>query len=219
MGGNVGTVVAIDNDKGRDGEVFYYFVGSSNDAGFNINHKTGVISVEEHLDRESQNRYVLTILAKNRGSIRGNDTDEAQVDIQILDGNDPPVFHKSVYHANISESALVGQSVLTVGAVDQDVKPRNSHFSYSVHWNDEKLDSLIPFTIGGSSGKVSVSGKLDRESISFYDLIVRATDLGVPPAVGTTRLKIVITDVNDSPPQLSENNRKGFVKENSPPNS
>ena len=233
VGGIVGVVEAIDNDKGPDGEVFYYFVGSSNNAGFSINHKTGAISVKDRLDREAQNRYVLTILAKNRGSIRGNDTDEAQVDIQILDGNDPPVFHKSVYKANISENALVGQTVITVSAVDEDVKPRNSHFSYSIHWNDKASEGprhddiyssiinkpLIPFTIGSSSGIVSVSGKLDRETVPFYDLIVRATDLGVPPAIGFTSLKILITDVNDSPPQLSPSNRKGFVKENSPPNS
>ena len=233
MGGVVGFVEAIDNDKGEDGEVFYYFVGSSNNAGFIIDHKTGEISVKDRLDREAQNRYVLTILAKNRGSIRGNDTDEAQVDIQVLDGNDPPVFHKSEYTADISEDALVGKTVLTVSAVDEDVKPRNSHFSYSIHWkktpfhgeDDSDIYSrntpkpLVPFTIGSSSGIVSVSGKLDREKVPYYDLIIRATDLGVPPAVGTTQLKISITDVNDSPPELTESNRKGFVKENSPPRS
>ena len=99
----VGQVEAIDNDAGADGEVFYYFVGASNDAGFQVDRKTGVISVKGNLDRESQNRYVLTVLAKNQGSIRGNDTDEAQVIIQVQDGNDPPIFRKSQYFAKISE--------------------------------------------------------------------------------------------------------------------
>ena len=41
--------------------------------------ETGVITVSKQLDREAQNRVVLTVMAKNKGSIRGNDTDEAQV--------------------------------------------------------------------------------------------------------------------------------------------
>ena len=67
----VGQVEAIDNDAGPDGEVFYYFVGASNNAGFQIDKKTGIITVKGNLDRESQNRYVLTVLAKNKGSIKG----------------------------------------------------------------------------------------------------------------------------------------------------
>ena len=61
----------IDNDTGPDGEVFYYFVGASNNAGFQIDKRTGIITVKGNLDRESQNRYVLTVLAKNKGSIKG----------------------------------------------------------------------------------------------------------------------------------------------------
>ena len=67
----VGQVEAIDNDTGPDGEVFYYFVGASNYAGFQIDKRTGIITVKGNLDRESQNRYVLTVLAKNKGSIKG----------------------------------------------------------------------------------------------------------------------------------------------------
>ena len=78
-----------------------FFLG--NEAGFFVDKKTGVIKVGNKLDRESQNRYVLTILAKNLGSIHGNDTDEAQVIIQVQDGNDPPIFRKSQYFAKISE--------------------------------------------------------------------------------------------------------------------
>ena len=36
--------------------------------------------------RDYQNRFVLTVLPKNRGNILGNDTDEAQVIIQVQDG-------------------------------------------------------------------------------------------------------------------------------------
>ena len=103
VGSTIGQVEAEDADAGKEGEIFYFFVGASNSAGFGIDHKTGVIFVNERLDRESQNRYVLTVLAKNRGSIRGDDIDEAQVIIQVEDGNDPPVFRRDFYLADVSE--------------------------------------------------------------------------------------------------------------------
>ncbi len=212
-GGIVGQVEAVDNDEGEDGEVFYYFVGSSNGAGFRIDRRTGVISVRDELDRESQNRYVLTVLAKNRGSIKGNDTDEAQVIVQVQDGNDPPVFRRTEYRAKISESAPLSSEVVTVSAVDKDVRPRNSQFIYAIA--DGNVDNA--FSIGSSTGVISVEAALNRENIAVYNLTVHAVDNGSPPAIGETRVIIELSDINDSPPVL-ENNR-AFIKENSPPNS
>ncbi|XP_040574168.2 LOW QUALITY PROTEIN: cadherin-related tumor suppressor-like [Lepeophtheirus salmonis] len=210
LGSSIGQVEADDYDAGEDGIVYYYFVGASNAAGFQIDPESGIISVQKKLDRESQNRYVLTVLAKNHGSILGNDTDEAQIIIQVQDGNDPPVFSMELYSAEVSEDASLGTRVLSVSAVDKDVRPRNSHFSYS-------LTSSSPFSIGSSSGVISVAGKLDRETSSLYNLTVQAVDNGSPPATGTTVVRVFISDVNDSPPVLDE--RIGHIKENSPPNS
>ena len=75
IGDIVGQVEAPDFDKGKDGDVFYYIVGFG--SGFGVDKATGVIRVRDPLDRESQNRYVLTVLAKNGGSIRGNDLQSA----------------------------------------------------------------------------------------------------------------------------------------------
>ena len=44
----------------------------------------------------------------------GNDTDEAQVIVQVQDGNDPPMFKKSQYSAQISESSPKGTKVIQV---------------------------------------------------------------------------------------------------------
>ena len=100
-------------------QVFYFLIGASNDRGFRINKKTGVISVDSALDRESQSRFVLTVLAKNSGSILGNDTDEAQVIVQVEDGNDPPVFVVPEYQATVREDAQPGTALITVQAVDK----------------------------------------------------------------------------------------------------
>lgn len=67
VGTSIGTVQATDQDSGEDGKVYYLLVGSSNDRGFSINPETGIVMVSRNLDRETQNRIVLTVMAKNAG--------------------------------------------------------------------------------------------------------------------------------------------------------
>ena len=211
----VGQIRAVDQDKGSDGQVFYFLIGQSNDQGFKINKTSGVISVAESLDRELQNRFVLTVLAKNRGSILGNDTDEAQVIIQVQDGNDPPQFRKSEYQAIVAENVAVGTTVITVSAVDKDVRPRNSQFSYSIIGGNNDA----AFEIDPSSGSIRTVSSLDREEVETYLLNVAAIDNGSPPQTGTATVVVRLSDVNDNPPFLDDFNRQGALKENSPPNT
>lgn len=189
IGTSVGVVQATDKDAGEDGRVYYLLVGSSNDKGFSIHTETGVMTVSRNLDRETQSRVVLTVMAKNYGGIRGNDTDEAQVIISIQDGNDPPEFLMDLYEAKVSEGAEVGMRVVTVKAVDKDVRPQNNQFSYSIIGGN--VDQS--FKVDPQTGQVETSRKLDRETTAGYGLIVGAIDTGIPPQTGTTLVKITVT--------------------------
>nr|XP_053612376.1 cadherin-related tumor suppressor [Plodia interpunctella] len=215
VGTNVGVIQATDQDSGEDGLIYYLFVGSSNDKGFSINSQTGVIRVARYLDRETQNRVVLTVLAKNAGGIHGNDTDEAQVIISIQDGNDPPEFLLQSYEVTISEDAHIGQQIVQVKAVDKDVRPQNNQFSYSIisgiHNEDFKIDP--------QTGDIEVARNLDRETVPTYALVVGAIDTGIPPQTGTTTVKINLTDINDNGPIFDVLNFEGKVYENEPPNT
>ncbi|KYB27849.1 cadherin-related tumor suppressor [Tribolium castaneum] len=214
VGTQVGTVQATDQDAGDDGKVYYLFVGSSNDRGFNINSESGVISVSRSLDRETQSRIVLTIMAKNAGGIRGNDTDEAQVIVEVQDGNDPPEFLQTLYEVEISEGAPVGSKVTAVKAVDKDVRPQNNQFSYSIiGGNIEQA-----FKIDPQSGQIETARFLDRETTPEYSLVVGGIDTGLPPQTGTTTVKIHITDINDNGPTFDPR-VVGKVLENEPPNT
>lgn len=213
IGSYVGTVQATDQDAGDDGIVYYLFVGSSNDKGFAVNSLTGAITVSKHLDRETQNRVVLTIMAKNAGSIRGNDTDEAQVIISIQDGNDPPEFQNSLYEAEISENVEIGTKVINVKAFDKDVQQQHSQFGYSIiSGNFEKA-----FKIDSQTGEIETSAVLDRETIAAYSLIVAAIDTGSPPETGTATVKITVTDVNDNGPIFEPAQPVGYILENEAP--
>ncbi|XP_023230562.1 cadherin-related tumor suppressor-like, partial [Centruroides sculpturatus] len=208
----VGTLQATDEDTGPDGEIFYLLVGSSNDRGFRIEPNTGIITVARRLDRESQARVVLTVMAKNMGSIRGNDTDEAQVVVSIEDGNDPPLFMKQAYEIHTSEASPLGTSVIMVSATDKDVHPNNNHFTYSIiNGNIGKA-----FMVDSQSGLIQTAAMLDRETIAVYNLTIAAIDTGTPPQTGTTLVKILIDDVNDNGPIFDPPDVLGYVMENEP---
>ncbi|XP_076252739.1 cadherin-related tumor suppressor fat isoform X2 [Rhynchophorus ferrugineus] len=215
IGTKIGTVQATDQDSGADGKVYYLLVGSSNDRGFSINGETGAISVSRNLDRETQNRIVLTVMAKNAGGIRGNDTDEAQVIVTVQDGNDPPEFLLELYEADVSEASSIGTKVVTVKAIDKDVRYQNNQFSYSIIGGN--IDQA--FKVDPQTGDIQTSRELDRETIAMYSLTVGAIDTGSPPQTGTTEVRINVLDVNDNGPIFDPPQVIGKVLENEPPST
>ncbi|XP_031340977.1 cadherin-related tumor suppressor [Photinus pyralis] len=215
IGTSIGVIQATDQDSGKDGRVYYLFVGSSNDKGFNINAESGIITISRHLDRETQSRIVLTVMAKNSGGIRGNDTDEAQVIITVQDGNDPPEFLQRFYETKILENAVVGSKVVMVKAVDKDVRPQNNQFSYSIIGGNTDQ----AFKIDPQSGEIETTRVLDRETIPVYNLIVGAIDTGVPPQTGSATVKVQLGDVNDNGPVFDPADVIGSISENEPPNT
>lgn len=105
-GKSVGSVSAVDADKGPDGVVYYYLEGQSNLKGFSVDALTGIVRVAQTADYESAPHILLTVLAKNRGSIfNEDDTDTATINITVSDANDPPEFLKTLYEASIPENS------------------------------------------------------------------------------------------------------------------
>ena len=209
----VGQVQAFDRDSGKDGIVYYFFVENKFDNLFKIDKFTGIITVAKNLDRETKNRAIFTVLAKNSGSILGNDTDEAQVIISIEDGNDPPEFKESFYEVFVNEDIAIDTVILTVAATDKDVRPQNNQFSYSIFESNTSKDV---FKIDAESGVIETVSFLDRELVAVHYLKIAAIDSGEPPKTGTTIVKIVLNDINDNPPILDVNKKVGQVYENEP---
>ncbi|ALC39766.1 ft [Drosophila busckii] len=211
----VGSVQATDKDSGADGEIYYLLVGASNDKGFGIDAHSGQLRVVRSLDRETQNRVALMVLAKNYGSIRGNDTDEAQVIISIQDGNDAPEFVQRLYFASITEDAAVGTLVTQVRAVDKDVRVQNNQFSYSI------INGNLAqrFKIDAQSGEIITAAALDREQMSHYELTIGAIDTGLPPQTGSCQVRISIEDINDNAPAFAPEDLLGYINENAPAGS
>ncbi|GFN76593.1 cadherin-related tumor suppressor-like [Plakobranchus ocellatus] len=209
-GFSVGEVHAQDADKGVDGIVYYYLEGESNLKGFSMEPTSGVLRVASRPDYEASPNVELTVIAKNWGSIQGNDTDTCIITITINDANDPPEFAQDVYYANIPENATGYTIVTSVRAEDRDLRPENREFFYEILSGNEQEK----FQISPGGGIIETTGLLDRETVPTYNLVIGARDKGDPSIVGSATVVIQLTDINDNGPRFSPENLQVNVPEN-----
>ncbi|XP_069495463.1 protocadherin Fat 3 isoform X2 [Ambystoma mexicanum] len=209
-GTEVLTVFAASKDIGTNAEISYS-VRSGNEQGkFNINTKTGVISVFEALDYEACKDFYVVVEAKDGGMPPLSAV--TTVNINLTDVNDnAPKFNQEMYSAVISEDASVGDSVILLIAEDLD-SPANGQIRFSIISGDREAQ----FTIDPVLGLVKVKEKLDRERVSGYSLLIQARDSGIPPLSSTVTVNIDISDVNDNSPLFTPINQTAVVQENKP---
>uniref|UniRef100_A0A3Q3LLL1 FAT atypical cadherin 2 n=1 Tax=Mastacembelus armatus TaxID=205130 RepID=A0A3Q3LLL1_9TELE len=164
---------------------------------FNIDFKTGVLTVTNPLDYESEAMHVLTVRATD--SVTGAFS-EASIEIEVEDVNDnAPVFSKLMYSVNIAEGLPVGTSVIQLSASDRD-SDRNKDLTFSIVRTD--LDETDFFEIDPHSGLIATKQVLDYEHTKHFKLKVKASDNGTVPLSSEAYVIINITDVNDNPPDF-----------------
>uniref|UniRef100_A0A8C1WJD8 FAT atypical cadherin 2 n=1 Tax=Cyprinus carpio TaxID=7962 RepID=A0A8C1WJD8_CYPCA len=172
---------------------------------FNIDFKTGVLSVTDFLDFETQTKHILTVRATD--SVTGTFA-EAKVEIDVEDINDnAPVFQTLSYVADVSEGLSIGTSVLQVSAVDRD-SGRNSDMTYQLVDKEKNVFEIDPL-----SGILVTSQVLDYETSQQFTLKVKATDKGTPPLSGEAQIIVNVIDVNDNPPDFSEPSYRASLDE------
>ena len=93
---------------------------------------------------------------------------------------------------SVEENTPLGTVVFQVRATDADYG-NNSIITYSLLPSEYSEK----FSIGASSGNITVIGNLDRENTSQITLRINATD-GMFTV--TSELFVIITDVNDNKP-------------------
>ena len=93
---------------------------------------------------------------------------------------------------SVEENISPGTVVFQVRATDAD-RGNNSIITYSLLPSEYSEK----FSIGASSGNITVIGNLDRENRSQITLRINATD---ETFTVTSELFVIITDVNDNKP-------------------
>ncbi|KAK2818195.1 hypothetical protein Q7C36_022128 [Tachysurus vachellii] len=214
IGANVTQVEAKDADSGLNAEIHYSLVGSA--GMFSINPETGLIIVAAALDRETQDKYNLVVVAQDQGRPPLSAT--ASVVVTVTDVNDnPPKFSTQRYEASVLENATVGANVIVVNATDKDIGP-NGVVTYHIA-KQEPSSSPAAFSIDTESGIISVAVQLDYSKAKKYTLEVEGRDGGTPALSGTAVVVVSVEDVNDKPPKFSKDQYDVAVYENLAPGS
>ncbi|XP_062856682.1 protocadherin Fat 2 [Trichomycterus rosablanca] len=175
---------------------------------FHIDYKTGMLSVTDVLDYETQSKHILTVRATD--SVTGTFS-QAKVEIDVDDINDnAPVFEKPSYVANVLEGLPIGTSVIQVSALDKD-SGKNKDITYDIVETEKKETAF--FKIDPLSGILLTSQILDYETTTEFHLKIKATDSGTPPLSSEAQITVMVTDVNDNPPNFSDSQYRASLDE------
>ena len=198
----VGIITATDTDTEDAGMLTYTLIASQDarsQSMFTIDRTSGRITTLTKLDREQIPRHYFTIIATDNGIPRKSGS--ASLTITVTDDNDhTPLFEKDIYTEDIPENIDPKSVILTVRATDKD-EYDNARIQYSILNPDPPNDA---FSIDPSLGTIQTRKALDRETVSFYNMIVQAMDQGIisKRRSSTATVQIIITDENDNYPQF-----------------
>jgi len=193
-------LLAEDNDY--NSTLYYRISSTDSDLPFTVDRRTGRITVNKSLNRETQSLYFFSVIAAD-GISSNSFTATSMVQINILDvNNNAPQFDTSTLVWNISESARLHQKVGQIIAIDPDSRDPNSIVSFKLSAINT-LATRQTFRVDESSGYFILIDTLDRERQSSYDIIVEASDSGTSQQLTTTTaVRVNVDDDNDSPPSL-----------------
>ncbi|KAJ8719256.1 hypothetical protein PYW07_016812 [Mythimna separata] len=217
----LGKVDATDADFGQNANLTYSIQPKSKDLPFEISPLTGVFSVNGELDRENEDKYIITVVAQDNGYDKKLSS-SVSVEVQVLDVNDnAPKFYAydellewkhpeadeisnhnfesvmmmPVYKATLKENAPIGTVVTKVYANDTDfIGNGNGLILYSL---PQKKNQMNIFAIDSKEGIITTTGRLDYETQTVHNVTIVASDLGSPSLSSTAILMLTVTDVPD----------------------
>ena len=156
-------------------------IGPENDRDYSIDSSTGVITVENAPNFEDDDNPAFLVNADNsEGDLAGlisvrvtvEDVDEAPV-LNAIDGV-PWVYETAQIGDDVVEKPAAQDGPadtdlpISITAVDEDA---GAMITYTISSTD-----VVPFAVNSSSGALTVSGGLDRETAGSHSFTVKATD-------------------------------------------
>ncbi|XP_061692923.1 cadherin-23 [Syngnathoides biaculeatus] len=195
VGTSVIVVRATDPDTGDGGAVAYALVSGS-DRKFEVDVSTGLVTTVDYLDYETKTSYLMNISATDQSPPfhQGFCT----VYVTLLNELDEAVaFFSAGYEASLHENIATGTEVVQVQAQSAD---NLNQLTYRFD-PDTSPAALALFKIDSVTGRITVTGLLDREKGDVYTLTVVADD-GGPKKDSTVKVSITILDENDNSPEF-----------------
>ncbi|XP_067685579.1 protocadherin Fat 4-like [Haliotis asinina] len=175
---------------------------------FRIAPTSGELSCSRPQDREAAPEHIMIVRAMD---LTTNASDLAVVRVTVEDENDnsPRFLTVREQHVFSVQENSVNVFVARIMAEDKDAG-ENGTITYSI----ESQKPRIHFSINPGTGRITVSGDVDREAFEEYNLVIKAADNAYVPRTATTQAIVLITDVNDNLPTF-QTQYAVTVKENS----
>ncbi|XP_042348706.1 protocadherin-20 [Plectropomus leopardus] len=179
----VGRVGVTDPDEGENGNTELHVVNSSGP--FVVDNTQGTLRTTTNLDRETNDRYELYLLASDHGHPLAL-TSLARVTIFVEDINDnePKVILPSSNSScqTVSPETIAGTIVTKIYAIDED-SGLNSEITYTVVAPEQNRS---PFQVDSRSGNITVAQQLLRKDLGMHHLFIVVRDGGKPAPLYTT---------------------------------
>ncbi|XP_045080624.1 uncharacterized protein LOC121581119 isoform X2 [Coregonus clupeaformis] len=224
---NIGTsiiqVTATDADDptyGNSARLVYTLVQGQQF--FSVDPQTGILrTAVPDMDRETQDRYLVVLQAKDMGGHLGGLSGTTTVTVRLSDVNDnPPRFTQSMWSFSVSELAVPGAEVGRISATDTDLGD-NAKLEYTI-LEGETGDT---FNISGTNQEavITLNKAVDYESRSSYSFSVEVLNPTVDPRFlrrgpfkDRASIRVAVLDA-DEPPRFSRARYRMDVSENCPP--
>ncbi|KAM9795533.1 protocadherin alpha-3-like [Neosynchiropus ocellatus] len=203
---------ATDLDEGINGEFEYSFGKALRRKMydiFDLDKVTGEIKIKGSIDFEENESFGLDIEAMDKGP--NPMIGECRVIIKVVDMNDnAPEIEVTSLSERVQEDSKPGTVVSLIKVKDKDSGVNGKIIL--------QITNDVPFELKPSykENTYSVVTKtvLDREEVSQYEIILKATDCGEPPLSSFKTLNIQISDVNDNSPHFQQNPLDFYLLEN-----
>ncbi|XP_076296271.1 dachsous cadherin-related 1 [Lasioglossum baleicum] len=190
--GGVKDVAATSSAPGERPTRFYL---AKEEPDLTMDPNTGMLRIRLPLDRETRDKYVLSVLARNGVSVG-----YCQVELTVEDVDDnAPMFPTTATAVRISvpESHPLHTALYVAHATDPDATP-SLPIRYVLGQNSNDL-----FGIDARSGELYLARRLDYETQQRHGLLIRALD-GAGLSANLS-LSVEVQDVNDNPPVFERN--------------
>ncbi|KAF6737416.1 Cadherin-5 [Oryzias melastigma] len=210
----IDTLVVTDRDELKNKKPKFRILKEEFNQVFDIqldSNKNGNLMLKQALDYEKTRSYTFTVQVKEDLDFPADNLNtavtSAQVTVEVMDVDEPPVFSESVYTFEVLEEHI-RDNIGIINASDPD--RANKSIRYSIE------EEGCPISIHPISGQLSTVRKLDRELQASHIFFVKAQE--EPDGLeSVVKVHITVQDYNDHDPELDDVD--AFVCENDSTNT